>query len=130
MGGIGRRLPIVSNIGLVMSAAKRRRRRRRYLLPVTAVILVGALIAALGVWWSRRANPPVPPMVDLTGVDPAVCRAVEAARTAVLQSPKSADAWGKLGMVLMCHGLPVEASKACLVQAERLDPRQPRWPYL
>jgi tetratricopeptide (TPR) repeat protein len=33
-------------------------------------------------------------------------------------------------MVLQGHELAVEASNACLAQAERLDPRQPRWPYL
>jgi tetratricopeptide (TPR) repeat protein len=33
-------------------------------------------------------------------------------------------------MVLRTHGLPVAASNACFAQAERLDPRQPRWPYL
>jgi tetratricopeptide (TPR) repeat protein len=33
-------------------------------------------------------------------------------------------------MVLMSHGLSVEAATACLAQAERLEPRQPRWPYL
>src|SRR5439155_409376 len=47
-----------------------------------------------------------------------------------LQSPGSAEAWGKLGMILQSHGLGVEASTACLAEAERLDPRQPRWPYL
>jgi tetratricopeptide (TPR) repeat protein len=69
-------------------------------------------------------------VVDLTAVDPAVRRAVEAARGALLESPDSAAAWGKLGMVLRTHGLPVAASNACFAQAERLDPRQPRWPYL
>jgi tetratricopeptide (TPR) repeat protein len=113
-----------------MSAAKRRRRSRRRLLTIIALPLLAASIAACGWWWSSGPNPPAPPVVELTGVDPAVCRAVDAARSAVLQSPKSADAWGKLGMVLQCHDLPVEASNACLAQAERLDPRQPRWPYL
>jgi tetratricopeptide (TPR) repeat protein len=35
-----------------------------------------------------------------------------------------------MGMVLMSHGLSVQAATACLAQAERLEPRQPRWPYL
>jgi tetratricopeptide (TPR) repeat protein len=33
-------------------------------------------------------------------------------------------------MILMAHTLPVDAATACLAQAERLEPRQPRWPYL
>jgi tetratricopeptide (TPR) repeat protein len=117
-------------MGLVMSAAKRRRRRRRHLLTVTAVVLIAASIAAVSWRWSRAAKVIAPPLIDLTEVDPAVRRAVESARAAVLHTPDSATAWGKLGMVLMAHGLPIEASTACLAQAERLEPRQPRWPYL
>jgi tetratricopeptide (TPR) repeat protein len=94
------------------------------------VVLVLTSIAALGWWWSRRPAIPEPPSVDLTNVDPAVRRAVDAARVAVLKNPDSADAWGKLGMVLVGHGFPVEPSSLCLAQAERLEPRQPRWPYL
>jgi tetratricopeptide (TPR) repeat protein len=68
-------------------------------------------------------------MVDLTAIDPAVRRAVDSARSAVLQNPQSADTWGKLGMILQGHGLSVEAANACFAQAERLDPRKPCWPY-
>jgi tetratricopeptide (TPR) repeat protein len=112
-----------------MPAAKRRRKSRRRFLTVMVVLVVAACTAAASLWLLRAGNPPAPPRVDLDGIDPAVRRAVEAARAAVLQDPRSGDAWGKLGMVLQSHGLPVEASNACFVQAERLDPRQPRWPY-
>lgn len=70
-----------------------------------------------------------PPAVRTDGLDPAVARAIEAARQDVLRSPRSAGAWGRLGTVLLAHELPAEAN-ACLAQAERLDPREPRWPYL
>src|SRR5438045_4087886 len=113
-----------------MSAAKRPGRGRRPFLTIAALFLVGVVIIVLWTWWPHRADKPTPPLVDLTGVDPAVQRAVTAARAAVLEHPDSAEAWGKLGMVLIGHGLPVEASNACLAEAERLDPRQPRWPYL
>lgn len=73
--------------------------------------------------------PPEPPALDLAGADPAVVRAVEAARAAVAESPQSAAAWGRLGMILLTHGLPVEASNACFAEAERLDAKEPRWPY-
>jgi tetratricopeptide (TPR) repeat protein len=94
------------------------------------ILLIGTSITAVGLWWSRRTSVPLPPAVDLIGVDPAVQRAGEAARAAVIHNPGSAYAWGKLGMVLVGHGFPVEASDACLAQAERLDSRQPCWPYL
>jgi len=113
-----------------MGAAKRRRRCRRPLLTVTTVLLVASSVAALSVWWYRPSKAVAPPTIDLAGVDPAVCQRVDSVRTAILQSPDSAPAWGKMGMVLMSHGLSVEASTACLAQAERLEPRQPRWPYL
>jgi tetratricopeptide (TPR) repeat protein len=60
--------------------------------------------------------------------DPAVAAAVEEARTAVLQAPRSARAWARLGMVLAAHQFTAEANQ-CFAQAERLDPREPRWPY-
>jgi tetratricopeptide (TPR) repeat protein len=68
------------------------------------------------------------PDVNVAGIDPAVKAAVEEARSRVQQSPRSADAWGKFGMVLLVHDFQAEAV-VCLGQAERLDPREPRWPY-
>jgi tetratricopeptide (TPR) repeat protein len=69
------------------------------------------------------------PKVELTGVDPAIRRAIEAAQVGVAQSPRSPDAWGQLGKVLLAHEFHFPAN-ACLTQAERLDPAQPRWPFL
>jgi tetratricopeptide (TPR) repeat protein len=97
-----------------------------------------ALAAGFGVYGWRPAappsttvpvGPPEPPVIDPTGVDPAVTRAITAARTAVSQSPRSADAWGRLGMVLLAHAFRTEAN-ACFTQAERLAPGEARWPYL
>ena len=113
----------------VMSAAKRQRRGRRPVLTVTVLLLIGALAVAFYFWWSEHVKPPTPPLLDLTAIDPAVRRAVDNARTAVLQNPQSADAWGKLGMILQGHGLSVEAANVCFAQAERLDPHKPCWPY-
>lgn len=113
-----------------MAAAPSRRRSRRPFLAVAILFLVAVGGAAICWAWSRHAAVPALPVINTQGVDPAVQRAVEAARAAVLRNPDSAEAWGKLGMILQSHGLPVEASNACFAQAERLDPRQPRWPYL
>jgi tetratricopeptide (TPR) repeat protein len=66
--------------------------------------------------------------VDLTATDPAVKSAVELAQAAVRRGPQSADAWGRLGMVLAAHGFYPE-SVPCFAQAQRLDPEEPRWPY-
>src|SRR5438105_2124637 len=73
---------------------------------------------------------PAPPMIDATGLDPAVARVVKEAQEAVRQDPASAGAWGKLGMVLAAHGLATGVSGLCFAEAERLDRNDPRWPYL
>jgi tetratricopeptide (TPR) repeat protein len=70
----------------------------------------------------------VPPDVPRDGVEPAVGAAIDAARGVVSRSPRSAAAWGHLGMVLQAHRFLDEAD-VCLDRAERLDPREPRWPY-
>jgi tetratricopeptide (TPR) repeat protein len=89
-------------------------------------VLGGALLAGAAVFaWRRAAEPPA---VDLAGLDPAVVRAVEEARAAVRQAPRSPTAWGRLGMTLGANNLD-DAACACLAEAERLDPREPRWPY-
>ena len=110
--------------------------RRRILL--IAACLGGTVLAVgLGVYlWTWTAYPDAstvnvlrePPAVELAGADPAVAKVVSGARTAVSQSPRSAAAWGRLGMVLYAHEFPVEAG-VCFAQAEQLDTREARWPY-
>src|SRR5205814_8250028 len=108
----------------------RRLPRRRQLLALTVILVLGAAAAAFWLWWSHRGNHTSPPIVNLTGIDPAVRQAVDSARAAVLANSESADAWGNLGMILLAHGLPDESALVCLSRAEQLDARQPRWPYL
>lgn len=105
----------------------------------------GAIACALAILLAMRAWPrkdavlerstsvlTAPPAIDMARVaesDDAVIRAVEEARAAVLSAPRSSAAWGRLGMVLLAHGAPADASNTCFAQAERLDPREARWPY-
>lgn len=118
------------------------RRKRRKTRPVLSrpTVLAGALLAAavVGVFvWrqvlsSRETARDVPiakvPAIDQTDIDPAVLRLVSGARTAVVEAPRSAEAWGRLGKVLLAHEFSDEAL-ACFTQAEALDPGEPRWPY-
>jgi tetratricopeptide (TPR) repeat protein len=101
-------------------------RRRRL-----AVGLVMALVAAGGgaaLWlWPRPARLDMPEP-DLAGADPAVSAAVDSAQAAVRRVPRSADAWGRLGIVLAAHGFYQESMR-CFDEAEPLDPVEPRWPY-
>jgi tetratricopeptide (TPR) repeat protein len=102
------------------------RRRRRLLL--LGVGVVAAVVVWGIVWggWLRSARPPV---VDLKGVDPGIAEAIESARRDVEQKPRSAAAWGHLAMVLRAHDFNVDA-EVCFARAEKLDPDEPRWPYL
>ena len=122
------------------SGKRGRIRKQARLWRLCGVLLVGgAFVAATaGFIWHRIATTrpaataaPIikPPEVELGGLDPAVIRAIEKARADVEQSPRSAQAWGQLGKVLLAHDIHIPAS-TCLAQAERLDPVQARWPYL
>jgi tetratricopeptide (TPR) repeat protein len=111
------------------SAEQSRPRRRWYRsrwLPVAAAVLLLLLGVYLYCHFSAPGAPP--PDVNLEGVDPAVAAAVEQARAQVQQSPRSAEAWGKFGMVLLVHQFQSQAV-LCFDQAERLGPRELRWPY-
>jgi tetratricopeptide (TPR) repeat protein len=92
---------------------------------VALILLVGGSAAALT--WKLWPRTP-PPKIDPAGVDPAVWRAIEAARVEVERAPKSARVWGRLGMVLLVHQFRPE-SLVCLARAEQLDPHDARWPY-
>jgi tetratricopeptide (TPR) repeat protein len=105
-------------------------RRRRKLLIVLGTLVAGAAIivavaAAMG--WGRP-RPKQPPDVELSGLDDEVAAAIRTARAAVVAQPNSADAWGRLGRLLLAHDMHVECMP-CFEEAERLDPADASWPY-
>lgn len=84
-------------------------------------------------WWVSRRSPferavPVP-AIDLSQASRELSAAVFAAQAKVVREPRSAAAWGELGMWLMAHQFEQEAN-VCLEQAGRWDSQDPRWPYL
>jgi tetratricopeptide (TPR) repeat protein len=106
-------------------------RRRQLWLAAALVVMVGIGIGiGLGVWWRPRTPPaPEPPRPDMTEVDPEVAEAIKAAQERVRQQPRNGTTWGRLGMVFRAHDFAEESSR-CFREAERLDPREARWPYL
>jgi tetratricopeptide (TPR) repeat protein len=100
--------------------------RRRWLWLALSLGLAAALAGAAG-WW-YHAPVPAPPALVLDGADPVVAAAIEKERQRVLENPRSAAAWGKLGELLTAFHYWKDAL-VCFAQAERLDPREPRWPY-
>jgi tetratricopeptide (TPR) repeat protein len=107
------------------SAATVRTRRPRY-----AVLLGAALLLAGGGfgawWWSRPA--PIEPPLPAEMPDAEIRHAIEEARQAVVQAPRSATAWGHLGLVLLANAYEPDA-EPCFTQAARFDLADPRWPY-
>jgi Flp pilus assembly protein TadD len=106
----------------------------RRLVRWAAVGLVLLALAALvaGAWrkWGRTADPPPGPSeAVLAAADPEVVAAVRMARERVMREPRSAEAWGLLGEVLLANGFGCDGD-TCLGRAEALDPNEPAWPYL
>ncbi|MDB5307070.1 MAG: cellulose synthase subunit [Gemmataceae bacterium] len=95
---------------------------------VVVLTILAATGVGLGIWrWLSSpvpVDPPNPPDI----ADAEIRRAVDDARAAVTAAPRSADAWGRLGMVLLAHIYEREPD-LCFAEATRLDPTDPRWPY-
>ena len=103
-----------------------RTKGKRRLLGLAGLLLLAA--GGVGGYYALRPAAPVVPVIDTAGLDPEVVAAVEKAREEAAARPKSAAAWGRLGMVLFAQDLYAE-SVAALAEAERLDGRDARWPY-
>lgn len=97
---------------------------RRFFAGVCLLALAGG-----SYYFWRQNSPPEPPIIKLPDSDPAIVKAIEEGRVAVQRAPRSGQAWGRLGMVLSIHDVLPEAD-ICFAQAERFEPREPRWPYL
>ena len=106
-------------------ASPARRFRRRWPRWLAGGLLIAAGLGALQVW---RLTAPPPPVVNTTGFDPVIAAAIDQARQAALRSPRSAEARGRMGMVLLAHEVRAPA-RDCFAQASALAPREPRWPY-
>jgi tetratricopeptide (TPR) repeat protein len=99
----------------------------RIWLIVAATVGAAISIAGWQVWRSWHA--PAPPPLPLDEAEPALARAVESARTRVDREPYSAVAWGELGKLLRAVDY-LQPAVTCFAQAARLEPDNPRWPYL
>ena len=69
------------------------------------------------------------PNAELSGADPAVIKKFDKARESVNENPKSAAAWGHLGILFNAYGLMDQAID-CYQRAAELDPQEFRWSYL
>jgi tetratricopeptide (TPR) repeat protein len=91
--------------------------------------VVACAVVAAGGWYVVTTwTSPRPPEVDKANLDPAVAALLATAHAAVHRAPRSAAAWGHLGLALSANDFHDEA-QVCFARAEQLDPRDPRWPY-
>jgi tetratricopeptide (TPR) repeat protein len=100
--------------------------RKRRLLVLSAVLLLAGAGAAGYFAWRPRPTP-VPP-IRTEGLDAEVVAAIDEARAGVVAQPRSAGTWGHLGMVLFAQDMYADCIPV-LAEAERLNPRDARWPY-
>ncbi len=102
------------------------RSRVRFALGLVLLLVAAGAAAALYLPWSTAV---LPPKVALEGADRAVAEAIAAARRRAEASPRSAEAWGDLAMVLLAHD-QFKAAAISFEEAARFDSKEPRWPYL
>lgn len=100
--------------------------RRLLLWAGAAAVLVGGGAAAR---LALRAPVEPPPEVDLAGVEPVIARKLEDYLDSVRARPRSAEAWGRLGMAYDVHGFKAPAL-TCYRQAVALAPGDFRWTYV
>ena len=103
---------------------------RKPRLLLVASLLIGVFVISLSIMLLRRHEAGIePPAFDTTGLSSRVVNDIEAARRRIAESPQSADAWGKLGMILIARQLEPQAH-ICLERARELAPGEFLWPYL
>ena len=101
-------------------------RRARWLLGLTALLVLVASTAATYHWFFSTSSVPE---IPLEGQDKEVADAIKDAREKLAKAPRSAQAWGFLGRVLLTNEVFPDIALTCFQEAERLDPDEPRWPY-
>src|SRR5262245_27652596 len=90
------------------------------------VSVLAAFAVACGAGKPEVPEPPLPP--NLSTFDPRVVERIESARAKVTADPRRAQGWAELGMVYASERLK-ELAVDCFIEAEALEPRQPKWPY-
>lgn len=103
-------------------AAVRSRRKRNW------IVLAGLAFAGVGIYLAWRFTAPPVPEVSTAGFDSVIAAAIVDARKAATRAPRSAEARGRMGMVLLAHDVRAEA-RECFKHAAEFAPRDPRWPY-
>ena len=94
-------------------------------------MFAAAVIGFAAVFWLRweRSRIASVPRIATAGLSETSGALLRQHLEQVHATPRSGTAWGRLGTLLRSFELLAEARR-CLAEAERLEPREPRWPYL
>jgi tetratricopeptide (TPR) repeat protein len=97
---------------------------------VIGFVVVVLLVACLPFVWRgpEGKSSAKLPEIQMAGLDRSAVELIQRQVEAVRTESRSGDAWGKLGAILKSFSFR-EQAETCLEQAERLDPKEPRWPY-
>jgi tetratricopeptide (TPR) repeat protein len=99
-------------------------------IPGWLLVLAGLVLAGAVVFYGMRPSATSAlPELSLAELDGSVSAVIKQQMNAVEEAPRSGAAWGRLGTVLKAFDFKPQALH-CLAEAERLDPEEPRWPYL
>lgn len=106
------------------------RGRTPFVVTALLVIAIAATLAVLYKPWNPlrygRAEPPLPSSADL---EPPLARRIQERVERVRAEPYDARAWGQLGETYDVHEHYTQAI-FCYERAQKLDPKEARWPYL
>jgi tetratricopeptide (TPR) repeat protein len=101
-------------------------------LAILALLAIGAGAAVVAVRFDfvkrARYGSAEIPVVDTQGLEKPLAARIAERRSAVAEHPYSAEAWGALAMASDVHELYPTAI-ASYERAEKLDPKDWRWPY-
>jgi tetratricopeptide (TPR) repeat protein len=95
------------------------------LVLLTVLLLAGAGTVCYFIFRPQKA---MIPQIPRDGLDAEVAAAIDRACADIGAKPRSANAWGHLGMVLFAQDM-YTPSASVFAEAEKLNPRDPRWPY-
>lgn len=86
-------------------------------------------LAAGGLLWCGCSSSPEVPQASSDALDPVLAGMIRTSRKQVIATPRSADAWGRLGQAFDAAEFADEARR-CYQRAGALDPESSRWPHL
>ena len=93
------------------------------------LLCVAGIVALVWVSGRQAETDPRMPALDLAGAPPALVEAVERSRSELNSDLRSANAWGRFGMVLGANGY-YEHAALCFEHASRFDPSSFKWEFL